>query len=122
MTSSISHVSRVRALYKAILMLHRGLPSEMKSLGDHYVKEEFRAHKTSQQQETDIFMHEWTKYYVTLATQLRQRHQRQDIGQHLSPEMLDNFRDEQLGQLHELFRVTTKSDPGGQTAEADPAR
>lgn len=30
----------------------------------------------------------------------------------LSPEMLDNFRDEQLGQLHELFKVTTKTEPG----------
>ena len=54
------HVSRVRALYKAILKLHRGLPLHMQALGDQYVKEEFRRHKEAQKQEVDIFMREWT--------------------------------------------------------------
>ncbi|CAG5130773.1 unnamed protein product [Candidula unifasciata] len=122
MASNISHVSRVRALFKAILKLHRGLPLEMRSLGDNYVREEFRAHKSAQPQEADIFMQEWTKYYVTLARQLRQRQKQPDIGQHLSPEMLDNFRDEQLGQLHELFTATTKSDPLESTFSSDKGR
>uniref|UniRef100_A0A0B7A3T3 Succinate dehydrogenase assembly factor 3 n=2 Tax=Arion vulgaris TaxID=1028688 RepID=A0A0B7A3T3_9EUPU len=110
MSSNISHVARIRALYKAILKLHKGLPFEMQSLGDNYVKEEFRAHKTAKPEETEIFVHEWTKYYVTLAKQLGQRKQKQEIGVHMSPEMLDNFRDEQLGQLHELFKVTVKTE------------
>ena len=54
------HASRVRALYKGILKLHRGLPLQMQALGDQYVKEEFRRHKEAQKPEVDIFMVEWT--------------------------------------------------------------
>ena len=56
----ISHVSRVRALYKAILRLHRGLPLQMKALGDQYVKDEFKRHKDVPGNEAQIFMGEWT--------------------------------------------------------------
>lgn len=40
-----SHASRVRTLYKSILKLHRGLPQEVKELGDQYVRDEFRRHR-----------------------------------------------------------------------------
>ena len=60
MAAASEHVSRVRALYKAILKLHRGLPLPMQALGDQYVKEEFRRHKEAQKHEVDIFMREWT--------------------------------------------------------------
>lgn len=33
-------------LYRRILRVHRALPVEMKSLGDQYVKDEFRRHRT----------------------------------------------------------------------------
>lgn len=56
----ISQVSRVRALYKAILRIHRGLPLQMKALGDQYVKDEFRRHKNCTPHEADVFMNEWT--------------------------------------------------------------
>ncbi|KAK6970111.1 succinate dehydrogenase assembly factor 3 mitochondrial [Biomphalaria glabrata] len=102
------HISRVRALYKGLLKLHRGLPLEFQALGTQYVKEEFRAHKNIKQAEAEIFLHEWTKYYVTLAGQLSKRKKKQEIGMYLSPEMLDNFSQEQLGQLYELFQETTK--------------
>ncbi|GFS00173.1 succinate dehydrogenase assembly factor 3, mitochondrial [Elysia marginata] len=114
MSASTSHLMRVRALYKGILKLHRGLPLQMKALGDHYVKEEFRAHKEAESAEVAVFMQEWTKYYVTLAKQLSQRKQRQEVGQNLSPQMLDNFSEEQLGQLHELFKETTLTEPSSQ--------
>ena len=55
-----SHVQRVRRLYKLILRLHRGLPAEMRSLGDEYVRAEFKRHKDVQQQFVPAFMHEWT--------------------------------------------------------------
>ena len=55
-----SHVQRVRRLYKLILRLHRGLPTEMKSLGDDYVRAEFKRHKDAEQQFVPVFMHEWT--------------------------------------------------------------
>ena len=60
MTAQTSHLMRVRALYKGILKLHRGLPLQMKALGDNYVKEEFRAHKAAEPAEVAVFMQEWT--------------------------------------------------------------
>lgn len=40
-----THIQRVRILYKSILRLHRGLPTEIRTIGDQYIKEEFRRHK-----------------------------------------------------------------------------
>lgn len=57
--SSPSHVQRVRILYKTILKLHRGLPVEMQSLGNNYVRDEFRRHKNCNSSQADIFMNEW---------------------------------------------------------------
>jgi len=54
-----SHVEQVRRLYKLILRLHRGLPTEMKSLGDDYVRSEFKRHKDAQPQFVPIFINEW---------------------------------------------------------------
>ncbi|CAJ0964399.1 unnamed protein product [Ranitomeya imitator] len=54
-----SHVSQVRALYKKILLLHRTLPLHLKALGDQYVKDEFRRHKSAGQSEAKLFMKEW---------------------------------------------------------------
>lgn len=54
-----SHVSRVRSLYRKILLLHRTLPLHLKALGDQYVKEEFRRHKAVGPAEAKLFMKEW---------------------------------------------------------------
>lgn len=53
------HVSRVCALYRRILLLHRGLPPDLKALGDQYVKDEFRRHKTVGSDEARRFLQEW---------------------------------------------------------------
>uniref|UniRef100_A0A8C5SKU5 Succinate dehydrogenase assembly factor 3 n=1 Tax=Laticauda laticaudata TaxID=8630 RepID=A0A8C5SKU5_LATLA len=53
------HVSQVRTLYKKILQLHRVLPLELKALGDQYVKDEFRRHKSISPQEAQHFLQEW---------------------------------------------------------------
>nr|XP_051676976.1 succinate dehydrogenase assembly factor 3, mitochondrial-like [Oryctolagus cuniculus] len=66
-----SHGSKVRALYRRILQLHRVLPPDLKALGDQYVKDEFRRHKAVE-------------------------------------EKLNDFRDEQIGQLQELMQEATK--------------
>lgn len=55
----LSHVQRVRMLYKTILRLHRGLPAEMQSLGTNYVRDEFKRHKKCNEAETIIFLNEW---------------------------------------------------------------
>lgn len=38
----MNHVQRVKKLYKSILRLHRGMPEELKVLGDNYAKDEFK--------------------------------------------------------------------------------
>ncbi|XP_029638344.1 succinate dehydrogenase assembly factor 3, mitochondrial [Octopus sinensis] len=108
MASNSGHVRRVKALYKAILKIHLGLPIHYRAIGDQYVKDEFRRNKTSDTKQTDIFMHEWTKYYVTIAKQLSHKNRTGVIGENLSSDFLDCFSSEQLGQLYELFQETQK--------------
>lgn len=57
--NSLSHVQRVRRLYKTILRLHRGLPEEVQPLGNNYVRDEFRRHKTCTPTEATVFLNEW---------------------------------------------------------------
>lgn len=54
-----AHVSRVRSMYKRILILHRFLPLDLRALGDQYVKDEFRRHKGASSEEVKSFMKEW---------------------------------------------------------------
>lgn len=54
-----AHVSRVRSLYKRLLVLHRFLPIDLRALGDQYVKDEFRRHKSASSEEVQGFMREW---------------------------------------------------------------
>ncbi|GAV08444.1 hypothetical protein RvY_18130 [Ramazzottius varieornatus] len=73
--TEVAHRLNVRKLYKAVLRLHRGLPTELKILGDKYVREEFRRHKTADRNSDYVrgFMIEWTDYAITLAKQLSTR-------------------------------------------------
>lgn len=56
----MEHIRRVRRLYKTILNLHKGLPEDLKIIGNLYAKEEFKRHKNCNPAETAIFMDEWT--------------------------------------------------------------
>ncbi|XP_033732828.1 succinate dehydrogenase assembly factor 3, mitochondrial-like [Pecten maximus] len=102
---------RIRALYKAILKLHRGLPQNFKAIGDQYVKDEFKRHKNITTAEAEVFVAEWTKYYLMIGKQLSQRKQKQTIGVNMSPELLDCFSNEQIVQLMELKTETVKPAP-----------
>ncbi|XP_072269021.1 succinate dehydrogenase assembly factor 3, mitochondrial [Pyxicephalus adspersus] len=108
-----SHVSRVRSLYKKILLLHRTLPLHLKALGDQYVKEEFRRHKNIGPAETKLFMKEWEGYAAMLWEQAKSSLHNPDTkkiqyGASLSEDKLDLFNEEQIGQLHELMQEATK--------------
>ncbi|XP_026205709.1 succinate dehydrogenase assembly factor 3, mitochondrial [Anabas testudineus] len=106
------HVSKVRSLYKRILVLHRFLPIDLRALGDQYVKDEFRRHKGASPEEVESFMAEWEIYKNTLQTQLLEsageRHSSVKFGASLSEEKLKHFQDEQIGQLYELMLESTK--------------
>ena len=67
--SSLSHVQKVRLLYKSCLKLHRGLPIHLKAIGDTYVKDEFRRHKKADQQQVQLFMEAWAVSFVQLLSQ-----------------------------------------------------
>ncbi|KAG7225386.1 hypothetical protein INR49_027375 [Caranx melampygus] len=107
-----AHVSAVRMLYKRILVLHRFLPIELKALGDQYVKDEFRRHKSASPEEVKGFMAEWQIYKDTLQTQVLESAGKQlssaKFGADLPEGRLTDFQDEQIGQLYELMLESTK--------------
>lgn len=117
---AFTHPQRVRLLYKTILKLHRGLPLELRALGDQYTKDEFRRHKEASKEQSQAFMVEWTNYAITVAKQLgvRGSHTAKTIGRPLSQTELDQFTDEQVSQLYELYEAA--SHPEAATPAQDP--
>uniref|UniRef100_A0A3Q0T960 Succinate dehydrogenase assembly factor 3 n=1 Tax=Amphilophus citrinellus TaxID=61819 RepID=A0A3Q0T960_AMPCI len=107
-----THVSRVRSLYKRILVLHRFLPVDLRALGDQYVKDEFRRHKGAEPAEVTSFMTEWENYKNVLQTQVLESVggglSSVKFGADLSERNLGEFQDEQIGQLYELMLEATK--------------
>lgn len=57
------------------------------------------------------------KYYLTLAKQLMAKKKNQTVGANMSPELLDNFNDEQVAQLVELYNVATDRKAGSSESE-----
>ena len=57
--ASLTHIQRVRLLYKTCLRLHRGLPTQLQIIGDAYVKDEFRRNKSANPAQTAAFMEAW---------------------------------------------------------------
>ncbi|XP_012274103.1 succinate dehydrogenase assembly factor 3, mitochondrial [Orussus abietinus] len=114
----LTHVQRVRMLYKTILKLHRGLPEEIQSLGNTYVRDEFRRHKKCSPTEANVFINEWADYAVSLAEQLGLQGPRtaKPLGKHMEIQELDKLRDEQVYQLYELMVAALgKSESKGET-------
>ncbi|CEF64223.1 Protein ACN9 homolog, mitochondrial [Strongyloides ratti] len=96
-------------LYKRILRLHYGLPSELKILGDGYVKEEFRRHKDATPEHSLLFLKEWTEYCTSLSKQLSGKGLVEgNLGQNLNPEIIDKMDEDKLYQLYELKIETEK--------------
>ncbi|XP_006157568.1 succinate dehydrogenase assembly factor 3, mitochondrial [Tupaia chinensis] len=106
------HIARVRTLYRRILQLHRVLPPDLKALGDQYVKDEFRRHKTVGSDEAQRFLQEWEVYAAVLWQQANEKRQNSTekalFGTFLSEEKLNDFRDEQIGHLQKLMQEATK--------------
>ncbi|XP_036949035.1 succinate dehydrogenase assembly factor 3, mitochondrial [Acanthopagrus latus] len=107
-----AHVSRVRSMYKRILVLHRFLPIDLKALGDQYVKDEFRRHKTASPEAVKSFMAEWENYKDTLQAQVLETAGEQlgtiKFGTDLAEGKLNDFQGDQIGQLYELMLESTK--------------
>ncbi|KAG7313088.1 hypothetical protein JYU34_000170 [Plutella xylostella] len=105
--ASAEHILRVRRLYKLIFRVHRGLPAELRVLGDNYARDEFKRHKTCNMAEANVFLNEWTDYAINIAKQMKPLHQakKKTVGKDLDPRMLDYMTDEQIVQLYELHKA-----------------
>ncbi|KDR78735.1 hypothetical protein GALMADRAFT_63864 [Galerina marginata CBS 339.88] len=89
-------------LYRRILRSHRYLPSDMRSLGDDYVKSEFRRHKeVSNPVYIMGFLSQWKVYL----DQMPQNPNAAYSGKRLDPTVFEKMSNEQLGQLYELMHV-----------------
>ncbi|EJF64699.1 ACN9-domain-containing protein [Dichomitus squalens] len=92
-------------LYRRILRAHRNLPLEMRSLGDDYVKAEFRRHRETTNKVHIIgFLSQWKVYLDALPA--GPEGGKAFRGKPLDPTTLEKMSAEQLGQLYEVMHVT----------------
>eukprot|EP00924_Labyrinthula_sp_SR-Ha-C_P005242 maker-scaffold_1-snap-gene-25.9-mRNA-1 protein AED:0.08 eAED:0.08 QI:0/0/0/1/1/1/2/0/102 len=96
---SIEHI----LLYRRILRLHRSkLPAQFRSLGDSYVKKEFRHHRTAKHEFLLAFRSEWEKY----AIDLEQKQDSDLFGKPLDPETHEKLSEQQLISLEKMKEGT----------------
>ncbi|KAF9223293.1 ACN9-domain-containing protein [Gyrodon lividus] len=89
-------------LYRRLLRAHRRLPTEMRSLGDDYVKAEFRRHqKVTNPVHVMGFLTQWKMYLDELPQDPSAKNFRK-----LDPTVFEKMSPEQLGQLYELMHAT----------------
>jgi len=92
-------------LYRQLLRSHRKLPVEMRSLGDTYVKSEFKRHKEVTNPVHIIgFLSQWKMYLDQLPADATSG--RQWVGKKLDPTVFEKLSKEQIGQLYEVMKAT----------------
>lgn len=97
-------VPKLASLYRSIRRAHKYLPSEMKELGDRYVRHEFRQMMESKSTSTDqikAFDTEWQTYLNTIIP--AQQEKEIDLGEDLDYSLLN---DDQKQRLEQLRRET----------------
>ena len=57
---AVSARREVLRLYKRLLRLHERLPGDFSTLGQRFVQEEFKKHKSVSQEQAKMFTKEWT--------------------------------------------------------------
>ncbi|XP_020799706.1 succinate dehydrogenase assembly factor 3, mitochondrial [Drosophila serrata] len=108
--NQLTHPQRVRLLYKTILRLHRGMPAELRALGDNYVRDEFRRHIKCNPMEAQFFMTEWARYASTITQQLGLRGKpKGELGEEMDPKAVEMLKDDQVVQLYELMLAARAS-------------
>mmetsp|Transcript_545 Transcript_545/g.927 ORF Transcript_545/g.927 Transcript_545/m.927 type:complete len:105 (+) Transcript_545:99-413(+) len=91
-------------LYARILRLHRTkYPSHLRSMGDLYVKKEFRDHRNASPEFVKTFMTEWTKY----ADDMEKSALEGSYGKDLDPELQGSLTDDQKASLERLREEAT---------------
>ena len=69
----MKHTLLVQSLYRAILRTHMRLPDQLRTVGDSYVKEEFKHHKQAGPEQTRQFLEEWLRYLECIHSQLEMK-------------------------------------------------
>ncbi|TDL17955.1 ACN9-domain-containing protein [Rickenella mellea] len=110
-------------LYRQLLRVHRHLPAEMRSLGDDYVKSEFRRHRETTNPVHIIgFLSQWKQYLDELPKDPNDAQQWN--GRKMDPTVFEKMSAEQIGQLYELMHATknvwkSQSDMEQEVSEAE---
>ncbi|KAG1736523.1 ACN9-domain-containing protein [Suillus lakei] len=90
-------------LYRRLLRAHRRLPVEMRSLGDDYIKAEFRRHREITNPVHIMgFLTQWKMYLDELP---RDPSDSRSFKK-LDPTVYEKMSAEQLGQLYEFMHAT----------------
>ncbi|KAJ4290925.1 hypothetical protein N0V90_010121 [Kalmusia sp. IMI 367209] len=91
-------------LYRRLLRAHRKLPKEERTVGDLYIKAEFRAHKDVDNPVHIIgFLTEWQLY-----AQMLEGDAWKDAK--MDKSKIDKMSDQQIGQLYELMNAIRKQE------------
>ena len=92
-------------LYRALLRSHRAvLPLVMRDLGDSYVREEFKRHKSAQPEHLNAFFREWLHYLTCMNKQGEGSY-----GAHLPEEYTTTLSTEQKQNLEQLRKETQRA-------------
>ncbi|TEB14857.1 ACN9-domain-containing protein [Coprinellus micaceus] len=103
-------------LYRRILRSHRHLPREMRSLGDDYVKAEFRRHeKVTNPVHIMGFLSQWKMYLDEMPAGPEGAGYR---GRKLDATKFEKMSNEQLGQLYEFMQATKELYPPVKPAQS----
>ncbi|CAR29033.1 hypothetical protein ZYGR_0W00610 [Zygosaccharomyces rouxii] len=99
-------------LYRRILREHRNLPALQRELGDQYVKNEFRLHRSAENPLHIVgFLTSWQDY-------LRMITKGDWIDEAMSSEVLQKLSSDQVVQLYELMKETQQF-RAGETPDGD---
>lgn len=60
MMVSKAHQQNVKRLYKIIFQLHKSMPTELRDMGNAYVRSEFKLHKNASPEHSKTFLTEWS--------------------------------------------------------------
>ncbi|CAE7168024.1 unnamed protein product [Rhizoctonia solani] len=110
-------------LLRRLLRVHRSLPTEMRILGDDYVKAEFKRHQKIDNPVHIIgFLSQWKMYLDQLEQQANSAGGFERFtGRRLDPTIFEKMSSEQIGQLYELMHASKEvwKPVGTLEAEAD---
>lgn len=77
-------------LYRNLLRVHRRLPIEMRSLGDDYLKSEFKRHKQADNPVHIMgFLLEWNRYLDELQYQLSRNSEKEFRGKRMDETLFE---------------------------------